>query len=48
LESDYKSLAAELGITHEALYRTISKMAAEGLIEKRQNSLKLIKKVVES
>jgi CRP-like cAMP-binding protein len=48
LEADYKSLAAELGITHEALYRTISKMTAEGLIEKRQNSLKLIKKVLES
>jgi CRP-like cAMP-binding protein len=46
LESDYKSLASELGITHEALYRTISKMADEGLIEKQPHSLKLIKKVL--
>jgi CRP-like cAMP-binding protein len=48
LESDYKSLAAELGITHEALYRTISKMEADGLIEKKANSLKLIKRLLKS
>jgi CRP/FNR family transcriptional regulator, dissimilatory nitrate respiration regulator len=44
LQSDYKSLASELGITHEALYRNISKMEADGLIHKTTNSLKLIHK----
>ena len=46
LESDYKSLASELGITHEALYRSLSKMEAEGFIKKQQNSIKLIKKFI--
>lgn len=41
LQSDYKSLASELGITHEALYRAISKMESDGLIHKTTNSLKL-------
>ncbi|WP_353431428.1 Crp/Fnr family transcriptional regulator [Polynucleobacter sp. MWH-UH23A] len=45
LESDYKSLASELGITHEALYRALSKMEAEGLIEKQKNSLRLVNKL---
>jgi CRP-like cAMP-binding protein len=45
LQSDYKSLASELGITHEALYRAISKMELAGLIYKTTDSLKLINKV---
>ena len=44
LESDFKSLASELGITHEALYRAIAKMEADGLLEKSSNSLKLSNK----
>lgn len=44
LQSDYKSLASELGITHEALYRTISRMEDEGLIYRAPNSLKLTTK----
>lgn len=48
LQSDYKSLASELGITHEALYRAISKMESDGLIDKTSNSLRLIHKAAKS
>ena len=48
LQSDYKSLASELGITHEALYRAISKMESDGLIDKTSNSLRLINKAAKS
>ena len=48
LQSDYKSLASELGITHEALYRAISKMESDGFIYKTTDSLKLINKIAAS
>jgi CRP-like cAMP-binding protein len=41
-----KDLAAELGLTHEALYRTLAEMAAEGEIERRKGTIKLKKSTV--
>jgi CRP/FNR family transcriptional regulator, dissimilatory nitrate respiration regulator len=38
-----KNLAAELGLTHEALYRTLADMAAAGEIERQKGKIKLIK-----
>jgi CRP-like cAMP-binding protein len=38
-----KDLAAELGLTHEALYRTLADMAAAGQIERLQGKIKLVK-----
>lgn len=37
-----KDLAAELGLTHEALYRTLADMAADGEIERGRKTIKLI------
>ena len=36
-----KDLAAELGLTHEALYRTLADMAADGEIERRKGKIRL-------
>jgi CRP-like cAMP-binding protein len=36
-----KDLAAELGLTHEALYRTLADMAADGEIERNKGTIKL-------
>jgi CRP-like cAMP-binding protein len=38
-----KNLAAELGLTHEALYRTLAEMAAAGEIERQKGKIKLVK-----
>jgi CRP-like cAMP-binding protein len=38
-----KNLAAELGLTHEALYRTLADMAAAGEIERQKGKIKLVK-----
>ena len=38
-----KDLAAELGLTHEALYRTLADMAAAGEIERLKGKIKLVK-----
>jgi CRP-like cAMP-binding protein len=38
-----KDLAAELGLTHEALYRTLADMAAAGEIERLKDKIKLVK-----
>ena len=43
LQSDFKSLASEIGVTHEALYRTIAAMENERLLLKTAHSLELIK-----
>jgi CRP-like cAMP-binding protein len=43
LHGTVKELAGELGLTHEALYRTLSVMAAEGEIERRPGSIRLAK-----
>lgn len=41
LPGTIKDLAAELGLTHEALYRALSVMAAEGEIERRKGVIRL-------
>ncbi|WP_215384350.1 Crp/Fnr family transcriptional regulator [Polynucleobacter sp. AP-Kolm-20A-A1] len=44
LQSDFKSMASEIGVTHEALYRAIATLEKEGLLEKHPDSLELLKK----
>ena len=44
LQSDFKSLASEIGVTHEALYRTISVLEKDGTLIKTLNSLQLAQK----
>ena len=44
LQSDLKSLSAEISVTHEALYRAISAMEKEGVLRKDNNTLVLVKK----
>jgi CRP-like cAMP-binding protein len=44
LQSDFKSMASEIGVTHEALYRAIATLGKEGLLEKHTDSLELLKK----
>jgi len=41
LSGNLKDLAHELGLSHEALYRTVSKMEREGIIERGKTSLRL-------
>lgn len=43
LSGTLKDMAAELGLTHEALYRTLAEMAAGGEIERRKGTIHLIK-----
>jgi CRP/FNR family transcriptional regulator, dissimilatory nitrate respiration regulator len=40
LPGTLKELASELGLTHEALYRTLAEMAAEGEIERRKGKIR--------
>lgn len=44
LQSDFKSMASEIGVTHEALYRAIATLEKEGLLAKHPDSLELQKK----
>lgn len=46
LQSDFKSLASEIGVTHEALYRTISALEKDGILLKTPNSLQLVQKKI--
>ena len=39
-----KELAAELGLTHEAVYRALSELAANGEIERLEGTICLSKK----
>ena len=41
LPGTLKDLAGELGLTHEALYRTLAEMAADGEIERRKGTIRL-------
>ncbi len=43
LPGTLKDLAAELGLTHEALYRTLADMAADGEIERLKGKIRLSK-----
>ena len=42
LPSTLKDLAAELGLTHEALYRTLSDMSAKGEIARQNGKIRLV------
>jgi CRP-like cAMP-binding protein len=42
LPGTLKELAGELGLTHEALYRTLSEMTADGEIERRRGRIRLL------
>ena len=42
LPSSLKDLAAELGLTHEALYRTLSEMSARGEIARLNGKIRLL------
>jgi len=44
LQSDFKSIASEIGVTHEALYRAIASLEKEGFLKKDADSLELLKK----
>ena len=43
LQADLKSIASEIGVTHEALYRVIASLEKEGLLQRGTDSLKLIR-----
>ena len=43
LSGTLKDVAVELGLTHEALYRTLAEMSAEGEIEHRKGMIRLKK-----
>jgi CRP-like cAMP-binding protein len=46
LSGPLKEIAAELGLTHEALYRTLADMSAEGEIERRKRLIRLKKSFI--
>ncbi|TQF31167.1 Crp/Fnr family transcriptional regulator [Bradyrhizobium sp. UNPA324] len=43
LPGTFKDLAVELGLTHEALYRTLAGMAADGEIERGKGQIRILK-----
>lgn len=45
LPGTLKQLASELGLTHEALYRTLADMAADGEIERRRGTIRLVRPI---
>lgn len=46
LSGTLKDMAAELGLAHEALYRTLAEMAADGEIERRKGTIRLLKPAI--
>ena len=44
LQTDFKSIAAEIGVTHEAFYRTLAALEKEGVLKRHPDSLELIRK----
>lgn len=44
LQSDLKSMASEIGVTHEALYRAIATLEKDGLLIRHPDSLELVRK----
>jgi hypothetical protein len=46
LSGTLKEIAAELGLTHEALYRTLAEMSAEGESERRKRLIRIKKSVI--
>ena len=43
LDRPLKELAAEIGLSHEALYRTLAKLEKEGLIERERSEIRLVR-----
>lgn len=43
LSGTLKELAAELGLTHEALYRTLARMQQDGAIDRRDGTIRLLR-----
>ena len=46
LPGTLKDVASELGLTHEALYRTLAEMEADGEIERRKGAIRLLKSAI--
>ena len=46
LSGTLKDVASELGLTHEALYRTLADMAADGEIKRGKGTIRLLKSAV--
>lgn len=46
LRGTLKDLAAELGLAHEALYRTLAAMAADGEIERGKGQIRILRSAV--
>ena len=46
LSGTLKDVASELGLTHEALYRTLADMAADGEIERRRGAIRVLKSAI--
>jgi CRP-like cAMP-binding protein len=44
IQTDLKSIALEIGVTHEALYRAIAAMENNGSLKKKSNYLELLVK----
>ena len=42
IQSDLKSIASEIGVTHEALYRAVAQLEREGVVSKQSNAIELI------
>jgi CRP-like cAMP-binding protein len=43
LQSDLKSMASEIGVTHEALYRALAALEKEGLLVRHEDALELLR-----
>lgn len=46
LNGSLKTMASELGLTHESLYRTLASLEAEGVIERSPGEIRLSKPVI--
>jgi CRP-like cAMP-binding protein len=46
LSGTLKNLAEELGLSHEALYRTLADMAAQGEIERHNGTIRLLRSLI--
>lgn len=46
LSGTLKDVASELGLTHEVLYRTLADMTADGEIERRKGTIRLLKSAI--
>ena len=44
LQTDLKSMASEIGVTHEAFYRALTALEQEGLLITHSESIELLKK----